>query len=69
MRPYGMNVWQYHDTDCGGSSANGRATSVYNLKSRSYQSLRRGKKNATRRVIKRVERQRGKAQIKEQTSE
>lgn len=69
MRPYGMNREQYYATDCGGSSANGRATRVYNLKPRAYRGLRGGKKKVTRRIIKRVARQQAKADIKEQSSE
>jgi hypothetical protein len=60
MKPYGINRYRAGDLDAAGCAGNGRATRVYNPNGRAYHSLRRGKKAATRRILKRFARLDGK---------
>ena len=71
MKAYGMTRDEFNDTDVAGCVSNGRATATYNLAGRngethSYHSLRKGKKAAKRRVLKRKARQEAKIEIREQ---
>lgn len=71
MKPYGLSRMEAGDDDASGCSTHGRASGVYNLAgksgdTRSYRSLRRGKKASVRRTFKRRERNAGKAAIAEQ---
>jgi hypothetical protein len=59
MKPYGMDRLMAADVDVSGCAHGGRATRVYN-KPHAYHSLRKGKKAAIRRRVKRAARRKGK---------
>ena len=64
MKAYGINQRMAGDDDVGGCSAHGRATRISSTR-RQLHSLRKGKKNAIRRIFKRMARALGKKMCQE----